>query len=906
MGDAGRAGTAAIIMIIVISLTAIVCSPDTSAAGRGSWTYHSSDEISSILGSLAEDHSEICTYATAQDLLGTRDIPGGRVIPILMIGDFENSSRPYIMLIGAHHGNEPDSAETVLAFAVDLLEGYDLNADLNLRIVNGVNIAVLPVVNPYGLDNGLRVDENGEDPNRDYPFDPSESGFQSDGIPLTTAGASALHSLASRYPFSAALSYHTGSKGIFTPWGADIPASSSPDSASFNDLGRYLSRASGYDLAYGPANDFTGVSYLNGAFDDHLYGSMFMPDYLFNDTFRLPHSISTCTIELMNSKGENLEILGDPSAVWDPLGDDDGTISTGMRMSYAACELVSPSMEMDVERSDSYHRITVQCTGFTDPSAVHLTVSYPNGSTVPVHRTGFDLDPILPYMDITYDLDIGTYNGSYVISSSAHPNGQWTETDPRSFPLVEPQSILSRSGKILGDRILMEIPREIEDPVEPGGPTVFPIEILGLSDDIFTAGEDGSADLRIDLPEGESFREVELRITSHPYTTMLRYRIGEPEDFGGESVIYLPADHLIGRTSLAFLVPDLAGVGILKATLRTDNTDYNDTWPVMVVPSIKIGYFSHVTDPGAERIDLTVLTNGVRTSTSVIYGLTRDPDQVWTETGWLSGPLVSYVHGNGTSDISLIIPDVQGDVYLLISDSDNKNTLVRMIRSDFEIFASDLPAEADNHTVIFGPAVVLMSGPADLIEARGGSGIHYRVFIEDEEGETTGECRMGWTPIHMLDEHELQIIRTMALQAGYDPGELSGAWKGSVDIPDIEGRCRYYGRIEIGNYTSYAGTGFDGTQNLTGPPVISGDFIIEAEEDGEEGSRFNWIIPVVFGALIILIVAITIVRYPSHWKEPEPDEENIPIRRAGSIHRTRPQHRGGRGIDSLKGSNRRR
>lgn len=900
MGEAGRVRSTVLVLMFVLSVILSIYSVNASGETRGSWTYHSSGEIAVMLSDLADDHPDICTYTTAQYLLGTRDIPGDREIPILFVGNFEDDSRPYLMLIGAHHGNEPDSAETVLAFAVDLLEGYDSGTDLNERIVDNVNVAILPVVNPYGLDNGLRVDENGEDPNRDYPFDPSDSGYQSDGIPLTTAGASAVHSLASMYPFTAALSYHTGSKGIFTPWGADLPASNTPDSASFQDLGRYLSRASGYDLVYGPANDFTGLGYLNGAFDDHLYGSMFMPDYLYNESFRLPHSISPCTIELINIKGENPGTLGDPSSVWDPLGEDDGTVPMGMRMSYAACEMAAPSMDLDVERTGSYHRITLECRGFTDPRDVYLTISYPNGTNNPIQRTGYEQDRILPNMEINFNLDIGPYTGFYEISAEADPNDHWLETDPEAYPLVEPQTILSRSGEFLREEVMLEIPREVQKPAEPDD---YPFEIMGLSDDVFTAGEDGSVEFRVDLPGEESFQEVELKITSRPYTTHVRYRIGGPGDFDGESVVYFPSDQLLGTNSLAFPVPDLAGVGILEAVLRTDRAEYNDTWPLTIKPSIGIGYFSHSTDPGSERIDLTVLSSGVRSSTSVIYGLSRDPDQTWTGEGWLSGPIISYIQGNGTSDVTMDIPDVQGSLYLLVSDSYGSPVQVRAFQSGWEMFSSDLPARIDNEAIVLGPAVVLKSGPTDLIEAV--EDISYRVFIEDGAGEMVRECRMEWVPLSDINEADVHIIRTMALEAGFDPDDLTGAWMCSIEAPEDPGRYGYYGRIESGNLTTHAGTGFDGLDAGGGQPVLSGDFVIEVEdEDSKDG--FNWVILVVFGALILLIVLITVKRYPSHWKEPEPEEERVPVRKAGSRSHPLPDSRVGRGLGSLKGSNRRR
>jgi hypothetical protein len=164
---------------------------------------------------------------------------------------------------------------------------------------------------------------------------------------------------------------------------------------------------------------------------------------------------------------------------------------------------------------------------------------------------------------------------------------------------------------------------------------------------------------------------------------------------------------------------------------------------------------------------------------------------------------------------------------------------------------------------------------------------------------------MKWKPIAMMDDADITAARIMALQAGFDPDDLTGAWMCNMDAPGDEGRYGYYGRIVSGNITSYAGTGFQGDDAGIGQPVLSGDFVIDREEEDSNGG-FNWLILLVFGALFLLIVLITIIRYPSHWKEPEPEEEKTGIRRNVYSKRRVPDGRRGRRIDSLKGSNRRR
>jgi hypothetical protein len=227
MGMPGRIAVS-LAAIVLFFGSAVWLAPGLESASEVGWTYHDSFQITEILEDLAASHPDIAEFTTAQDLLGTREITGGRVIPILFLGNRSDDSRQWLMVLGAHHGDEPDSAETVLAFAVHILDSRDRGDPLASGILERNNIMILPVVNPYGLDEGIRTDENGEDPNRDYPLDADPGSLHSDGIPLTTAGASAVHSLAGMYPISLALSFHTGTSGLFTPWGADIGRANRP------------------------------------------------------------------------------------------------------------------------------------------------------------------------------------------------------------------------------------------------------------------------------------------------------------------------------------------------------------------------------------------------------------------------------------------------------------------------------------------------------------------------------------------------------------------------------------------------------------------------------------------------------------------------------------------------------
>ncbi|HOX46424.1 MAG TPA: M14 family zinc carboxypeptidase [Myxococcota bacterium] len=184
----------------------------------------------------------------------------GRPLLALAIGaDLQpDDPRPALLLLGAHHGDEPMAAEAVLDAAQQLLERSDDDPELR-RILQEMVVWCLPLVNPDGLQafmessvrtgrkNGRDLDLDGRrgpgegvDLNRNYPFrwdaraspghrrvTPPRSRYYPGPGPASEPETQAVMRLAERERFLAAISFHTGTVALLAPY--TIPEAANPE-----------------------------------------------------------------------------------------------------------------------------------------------------------------------------------------------------------------------------------------------------------------------------------------------------------------------------------------------------------------------------------------------------------------------------------------------------------------------------------------------------------------------------------------------------------------------------------------------------------------------------------------------------------------------------------------------------
>jgi Zinc carboxypeptidase len=101
-----------------------------------------------------------------------------RAIPLLVFahpaaasgGDVQKNGKPTVLIIGQQHGNEPAGSEAALALAAEL------SASPGARILDRVNVVIVPRANPDGAYHFVRGLKNGADVNRDHLIEGTPEG----------------------------------------------------------------------------------------------------------------------------------------------------------------------------------------------------------------------------------------------------------------------------------------------------------------------------------------------------------------------------------------------------------------------------------------------------------------------------------------------------------------------------------------------------------------------------------------------------------------------------------------------------------------------------------------------------------------------------------------------------------
>ncbi len=160
--------------------TGLICSNSSSKAGA----YHTYPEMTILLKQLQTNHSDIMKVTSLGKTYQGRDIWGVKLSDNVELDEIEE---PGVLLLGAHHGNEKPSFETLIYFIQYMVETYTLsNVDndgdgtVNEDIIDGLDndgdglvdedpsedrvrevldsreIYLVPMVNPDGVDANTR------------------------------------------------------------------------------------------------------------------------------------------------------------------------------------------------------------------------------------------------------------------------------------------------------------------------------------------------------------------------------------------------------------------------------------------------------------------------------------------------------------------------------------------------------------------------------------------------------------------------------------------------------------------------------------------------------------------------------------------------------------------------------
>lgn len=144
---------------------------------------------------------------------------------------------------GALHGNERVGPTAVVEFARLLLENY-VEKDTRKQnpwlkyLVDTRSIYIMPSANALGYYTNRR-EENGVDPNRDFPYNQDEAKC------MKTTAARAINELWRRHIFQLSLTFHAGETSLDYEWGAfnhPPPDDQSPDERGFKALAETSSK----------------------------------------------------------------------------------------------------------------------------------------------------------------------------------------------------------------------------------------------------------------------------------------------------------------------------------------------------------------------------------------------------------------------------------------------------------------------------------------------------------------------------------------------------------------------------------------------------------------------------------------------------------------------------------------
>lgn len=207
------------------------------------------------------------------------------------LGEGMKDGKPHVKLVATIHGDETSGGPTTLGVAEWLCANYERDAEAR-RIVEGLHLWVVPVMNPDGYKAKTRYNARGIDLNRDFP-DQYRGGMcmcPSGRQPETQA----LMELTDKYPFVSSLAFHEGALVV------NYPLDGTPDGKS-----HYMASADDETfiyLAHAYADNHPVLSKMrqrgfangitNGASWYTIYGGMQDWNYLQENAMELTLEIS--------------------------------------------------------------------------------------------------------------------------------------------------------------------------------------------------------------------------------------------------------------------------------------------------------------------------------------------------------------------------------------------------------------------------------------------------------------------------------------------------------------------------------------------------------------------------------------------------------------------------------------
>eukprot|EP01138_Halocafeteria_seosinensis_P014406 gb/GECG01014707.1/.p1 GENE.gb/GECG01014707.1/~~gb/GECG01014707.1/.p1 ORF type:complete len:801 (+),score=53.43 gb/GECG01014707.1/:1-2403(+) len=277
-----------------------------------------------------------------------------------------NPYRPHVFFSGNLHGDEQVGPMALMGFIELLLEegATGKNAWLS-RLLHSRVIVVIPITNPWGYEHRRR-EENGIDPNRDFPHSVGPTAC------MKTMLARAVNEVWKDHVFQIAITFHGGMQAIAYEWGAATHTrynSRSPDETSQSTISSAMSNFAG---------SLKGKRYPVGRMNQLVYPvAGGMEDWGYSaswDTKRVkpcePTTYSkypksqtqynsaqnrcfTILVETSDSKKPPENSLGTNKDVLSTHSSGDGHVPRNMRLALLASDVVEPYLVMR-QTTESY------------------------------------------------------------------------------------------------------------------------------------------------------------------------------------------------------------------------------------------------------------------------------------------------------------------------------------------------------------------------------------------------------------------------------------------------------------------------------------------------------------------------------------------------------------------------
>lgn len=143
------------------------------------FTFHDSAQIYELSTRLAEE------FPDRVKLIEIGESWQNKSIYVLEITNGTADNKPFFFIVGAHHAREMITAEAAFYIAAIFASTYGENSEVT-EILNRINIAILPVLNPDGLD--IALNENDWQRKNARPVDTDQDGLFDEDPPEDTNG----------------------------------------------------------------------------------------------------------------------------------------------------------------------------------------------------------------------------------------------------------------------------------------------------------------------------------------------------------------------------------------------------------------------------------------------------------------------------------------------------------------------------------------------------------------------------------------------------------------------------------------------------------------------------------------------------------------------------------------------